>query len=122
MASENIINLTDSTFDQLIEKTEKPVFVDFWASWCGPCRALAPIFSSLADTEEFRDRIIFAKVNIDECEKVAKEMRIMSIPTLILFKDGVSAEKLIGLRQECELKAVLEKYIAPPKTEEEAQA
>ena len=122
MDSENIINLTDSTFDQLIEKTEKPVFVDFWASWCGPCRALAPIFSSLADTEEFRDRIIFAKVNIDECEKVAMEMRIMSIPTLILFKDGVSVEKLIGLRQECELKAVLEKYITPPKTEEEAQA
>lgn len=121
MASENVVILTDSTFDQLIEKTDKLVFVDFWASWCGPCRALAPIFDSLADAEAYRDKIIFAKVNIDECTEVAQKLRIMSIPTLILFKDGVFAEKLIGLRQESDLKALLDKYIAEPETEEGAE-
>lgn len=112
MASENIVYLKNETFDSLVVNSDKPVFVDFWATWCGPCRALAPIFEKLASDGEYEGKIVFAKADVDQCEQVAMKLRIASIPTLILFKDGVIAEKLIGLRSEEELRSILSKYTA----------
>lgn len=111
MSTEKITYLTDETFDEVVAKSEQPVFVDFWATWCGPCRALAPVFEKLAESSAYEGKITFAKVDVDQCQEAAQKMRIMSIPTLILFKDGLPAEKLIGLRSEEELKAVLAPYI-----------
>lgn len=118
MASEKIIYLTDDSFDRLIEKSEQPVFVDFWANWCGPCRAMAPVFERLSQSPEYEGKLTFAKVDIDQCQEVSKKMRIMSIPTLILFREGLSAEKLIGLRSEEELRTVLDKYVQEPEETE----
>ncbi|MBE7056301.1 MAG: thioredoxin [Ruminococcaceae bacterium] len=111
MATENIIYLTNETFDNIVKNSEKPVFVDFWADWCGPCRALAPIFERVALNEAYKDKIVFAKADVDKCEIVALNLRIASIPTLMLFKDGAIAEKLIGLRAEDEIKEILDQYI-----------
>ncbi len=110
MALENIVYLTNETFDDFIEKSDKPVFVDFWATWCGPCRALAHTFEKLASDNEYEGKIIFAKVDVDQCEQVAMKLRISSIPTLIMFRDGAPAEKLIGLRSGEELRSILSKY------------
>ena len=111
MATEKIIHLTDETFNDVIGKSEQLVLVDFWATWCGPCRAMAPIFEQLAESPEYEGKVIFAKVDVDQCPEAAMKMHVMSIPTLILFQNGLSIEKLIGLRMEDELKEVLAPYI-----------
>lgn len=112
MASEKIQYLTDETFQKLVSSSEQPVFVDFWATWCGPCRALAPVFEQLAESPAYDGKIIFAKVDVDQCQQTAQKMRVMSIPTLVLFQNGNVAEKLIGLRGEEELRSVLDRYLS----------
>ncbi len=109
MASDSIFTFTNENFDKVILNSKVPVFVDFWASWCGPCRALAPTIELLA--EEYKDRLLVGKVNVDECDKIAAQFRIMSIPTLILFRDGVTAEKVIGLRGIEELRSLINKHL-----------
>jgi len=93
---------------QALEKDSKPTLVDFWASWCAPCLALAPTFEKLADN--FSDQFNFAKVNVDEAPDLAGKFGIRSIPTLILFKDGKIAEQLIGRKSYDELAKVLEAH------------
>ena len=96
MAGKNIIEVQSAEFSEVVLNSDVPVLVDFWAAWCGPCRALIPIFEQLA--VQFEGKAKFVKVNVDECPDIAGTYRIMNIPTMLLFKDGDIAEKLIGLR------------------------
>jgi len=89
-ASANVSELTDATFDEKVTKSEKPVLVDFWAEWCGPCKALAPVVEELAG--EYKDKVTFLKINTDQNRAVPANFGIRGIPTLILFKGG----KVIG--------------------------
>ena len=91
-----------------IENSSKPVFLDFWAEWCGPCKMLAPTFERLA--EKYGELVTFAKVNVDEMPDVANQFAIRSIPTLILLQQGQVVEKLIGVRPEKELVQMLSRY------------
>jgi len=93
---------------QAIETSAKPVFLDFWADWCGPCKMLGPTFERLA--EKYGEQVTFAKVNVDELPEIANKFAIRSIPTLILLQNGNVAEKLVGLRSEQELAQMLSGY------------
>ncbi len=110
MASGNIIRLTEENFDKEVLQSAQAVLVDFWAEWCGPCKALAPVLDELAD--EYAGRIKIGKVNIDEYQELAGKFSIHSIPTLLLFNKGQVAEQLVGLRSKRELKASLDRVPA----------
>jgi len=88
------IDLTDGTFEQEVLKSDVPVLVDFWATWCGPCRHVAPVVEELAG--EFDGKAKVAKVDVDECPGVAGDYGVSSIPTLILFKGGEEVERIVG--------------------------
>ena len=88
MANEKVLNLDSENFEEEVLNSNLPVLVDFWASWCGPCKMIAPIIDQLAD--DFKGKAKIAKVNVDEERDLASKYRVMSIPTLILFKDGHS--------------------------------
>lgn len=95
---------------QALERDTKPTFVDFWAEWCAPCRAMEPAFEKLS--ENYSDQFNFGKVNVDEVPELAAKFGIRSIPTLILIKDGKVAEQLIGSRSYDQLARVLEAHAA----------
>ncbi|NLL66908.1 MAG: thioredoxin [Clostridiaceae bacterium] len=109
MASEKVLNIKSDNFEELVLKSSIPVLVDFWANWCGPCRAISPTIEELAD--EYAGRFKIGKVNVDEENTLVSNYGIMSIPTMIAFKDGNQVEKVIGARSKSDLKALLEKYI-----------
>jgi thioredoxin 1 len=90
----NLKQVTDATFDQEVRRSELPVVVDFWAPWCGPCKAVTPILESLA--EKYSDRIKFMSMNVDEDKSTPTEFAVRSIPTLLFFKGGVVKNQLIG--------------------------
>lgn len=90
------LHITDETFKQEVLDSEKPVLVDFWAPWCGPCLMVAPALEELA--VEYDGRAVIAKLNVDESVAVAGKYGIMSIPTLMIFKDGQEVERLVGAR------------------------
>lgn len=88
-----VATLTKSNFNEIV-KSDKPVLVDFWASWCGPCRMVSPVIDQIA--EEYEGKISVGKVNVDDEGALAAEFAVVSIPTVILFKDGKAVSKLVG--------------------------
>ena len=104
-----ITALTNETFDTFIQNADKPVLVDLWASWCGPCRMLSPVVDQLAET--YAGKLLVAKVNVDEEAAIAMKYGVTSIPTLLLFKDGQLADRSIGYVPPQALQAFVEKYL-----------
>jgi thioredoxin 1 len=104
--STNIKEVTDLNFDQDVLNSSKPVLVDFWAQWCGPCRALAPIFEEIAESHS--EKANFVKINIDDNPKTPAKYGVMSIPTLILFKNGAVEATKMGLMTKSELSAFID--------------
>ena len=104
-----ITTLSDSTFDEEIGGTSTPVLVDFWAEWCGPCKMIAPILEEIAD--EKGESIKIAKLNVDEASDIARRFEVMSIPTMILFKDGEEAKRIIGAKPKQALLDDLADYL-----------
>ncbi len=100
------VSVDDSSFDQIVLKAEKPVLVDLWATWCRPCLMVAPILEELA--EEYSGKVSFVKVDVDQNPKTAAKYGIMSIPTLLIFKNGEPVSQIVGLRPKGELKRSLD--------------
>lgn len=100
------IHVTEADFDAVVLGSELPVLVDFWAPWCNPCRMLGPVIDEIAD--EVDGKALVCKVNIDEEQDLAQEYRVMSIPTLLFFKDGKVVNQLVGVRPKEELLDALE--------------
>ena len=106
MDAKEPVAVTDATFEEEVEKSSLPVLLDCWAPWCGPCRMLEPIIEQLAD--ELDGRIKVAKLNVDESTQTAVKFGIMSIPTMLIFKDGEVVDKLVGAQS----KEAIEKRLA----------
>lgn len=102
----SIKHLTEENFKQEVLNAGQPVLVDFYADWCGPCKALTPVLTELAS--EFQGKATIGKVNIDENSALATEYGISSIPTLLLFRNGKPANKLVGMRSKKDLRAIFE--------------
>lgn len=111
MASQNTITLTDGEFEQAVLKSDKPVLVDFWAEWCGPCRMIAPAVDALAD--EYTDRVVVGKLNIDDNPETPEKYSVRSIPTLLLFKGGEVVEATVGVAGKDQLAELLDRHVEP---------
>ena len=104
-----ITHLFNDNFMQAVQESELPVLVDFWATWCGPCRMIAPIVEEISD--ELDGSLIVCKVDVDEAEEIAMQFGVMSIPTLMIFKDGKEVERVVGYRSKEDLLSVVQKYL-----------
>lgn len=100
------IIIDDNNFDQTVLKSDKPILVDFWAPWCHPCRMVAPILDELA--KEYSDKVTIARIDVDQNSKTAARYNIMSIPTLLLFKEGKPVLHMVGFKPKQELKRNLD--------------
>jgi thioredoxin 1 len=107
--SENIVTLSDATFDEHVKSSDIPVLVDFWAEWCGPCKMISPVLEEIA--AEHAGKIQIGKLNIDDNLEVTRRFDVMSIPTLILFKNGEPEVRLIGAKPKGQLLQEIEAYL-----------
>jgi thioredoxin 1 len=107
--AENIINVTDVDFDEVVLKSELPVLVDFWAVWCVPCKMIAPLVDEMAG--EYKDKLKVCKVNVDESLKVPSRYGIRGIPTLLLFKGGELKETMVGVLPKDKIISTLTKHL-----------
>ncbi len=109
MASEHIVTVTDANFEQEVRSSTQPVVLDFWASWCAPCRTLGPILDEIAG--EYSGRVKVAKMNIDENPQTPADFSVASIPTLLFFKNGEIAYTIIGLASKSKLTQAIDKLL-----------
>jgi thioredoxin 1 len=99
--SENVNHLTSATFDEVVNGSAEPVIVDFWAEWCGPCKIVAPILDEIA--QDFEGKVKVTKLNVDENSDIAQRYQVMSIPTLLMFRDGEVANRIVGAKGKAQL-------------------
>ncbi|MBZ5544318.1 MAG: thioredoxin [Acidobacteriia bacterium] len=109
MAGKNTLVFTDQNFESEVLKSDKPVLVDFWAEWCGPCRLMAPAVEALA--EEYASRAKVGKVNVDENQSVTARYQIRGIPTLLVFKNGEIQEQYVGVTSKDAIVKMLERHL-----------
>lgn len=107
--SDQIIHTSDATFEQDVLNADKPVLLDFWAEWCGPCKMIAPVLDAIA--EEYKDRLRVVKLNIDENPQTPPKYNIRGIPTLLLFRDGAVAAQQVGAVSKAQLQSFIESNI-----------
>jgi thioredoxin 1 len=106
----NVVEVTDATFESEVIKADKPVLVDFWAPWCGPCKAIGPVLSEIAGERESEVKVV--KINIDDNQEYAFKLGVMSIPTLVVFKDGQPVDKIIGAHPKSTIEARISRLVA----------
>ena len=104
-----LVNLSTTTFDETVAGADKPVVVDFWAEWCGPCKAIAPILTELAG--ELDEKVTIAKVNVDDNPELAMKYNVMSIPTLLVFSGGEVHKRLVGAKGKSQLLQELDEFL-----------
>ena len=109
MASEKIITFTDANFDRDVLQSDIPVLVDFWATWCAPCKAIAPLIDTIAD--EYAGKVKVGKVNVDENQATPGKFGVRGIPTIILFKNGVVLDQVVGAVPKSQLDALIAKAL-----------
>jgi thioredoxin 1 len=109
MAGADVMNIGDGDFESEVLKSDQPVLVDFWATWCGPCRAIAPALEELAT--RYKGKMKVAKVNIDDNQNTPQQYGVRSIPTLLVFKGGKVVEQIVGAVPKARLEATMQKFI-----------
>ncbi|MEI6570133.1 MAG: thioredoxin [Actinomycetes bacterium] len=107
--SANIVTLSDSTFDETVLGSSTPILIDFWAEWCGPCKMVAPILDEIAD--EHAGKFTIGKLNIDDNPEAARRFDVMSIPTMLVFQDGVPVKRIVGAKGKAQLLQDLAEFI-----------
>jgi thioredoxin 1 len=107
--SSSVITITKENFDTEVIRSEIPVLVDFWAAWCGPCRMVAPVVDEIA--KDYEGKVKVGKINVDEQNELAEKFRIVSIPTLMVFKNGQIAESVMGARSKESIAQMLDKHL-----------